>query len=160
MRTVKLSLTLFVFWCLVAPPEGVIDLLVGVLVALLVAVWATRFLWPPEDPALASLRPGRLPRFLALTFVRVIKASLQVLRIVFDPRLPIAPELLRQEVHFEADAARSTFANAITVTPGTLTLEVEGNTFVVHCLDRALAEDVTSGRLASDVEALFGGERP
>ncbi len=157
MRTAKMSLALFVFWCLVAPPEGVTDVLVGVLVALLVGVWATRFLWPPEDPALSSLRPSRLPRFLALSVVRVIKASLQVLRIVFDPRLPIAPEVLRQQVHFEADAARSTFANAITITPGTLTLEVEGDTFVVHCLDRALAEDLLSGQLAADVEALFGG---
>ncbi len=159
MRTVKMSVALFAFWCLVVPPEVVLDLLVGVGLAFGVSVWAARFLWPLADPFFASLRPWRVPRFVLQTALRVIVASLQVLRIVLDPRLPIGPEVVRHTVHLRTDAARAAFANLITVTPGTLTLDIEGDTFVVHCLDRALAEDLLSGRLAMDVEALFEGER-
>jgi multicomponent Na+:H+ antiporter subunit E len=50
-----------------------------------------------------------------------------------------------------------TYANAMTVTPGTLTLDVDGDTFVVHCLDVGLARDVIDGRLARDVARLFEG---
>jgi multicomponent Na+:H+ antiporter subunit E len=81
----------------------------------------------------------------------------QVLRIVLDPRLPIAPVVVRQTVRFGTDAARVAYANAITVTPGTLALDVDGDTFVVHCLDVALARDVVDGRLARDVARLFEG---
>ncbi len=155
MRTVKTSVALFVFWCVVVPPEGMLDLAVGGAVAVAVALWASWFLWPHADPFFSSLQPWRLPGFVARTVWRVVVASAQVLRIVIDPRLPLAPEIVHHTVRFRADAARAAFANAITITPGTLTLDVDGDTFVVHCLDRALAADLLSGRLAADIERLF-----
>lgn len=159
MRTVKTSVILFVFWCVVVPPEGVTDLLVGVGAAALVSAWAARFVWPHADPFFSHVRAERLPGFAVRTLIRVVLASAQVLRIVLDPRLPIAPEVVRCEARFSFDAGRAAFANAITITPGTLTLDVDGDTFVVHCLDRRLAGDVLSGRLARDVEALFDPPR-
>ncbi len=155
MRTVKTSVALFLFWCVVVPPEGTLDLMVGAGVAIVVSLWASRFLWPHADPFFSSLQPWRLPGFVVKTVWRVVVASAQVLRIVIDPRLPIVPEVVHHTVRFPADAARAAFANAITITPGTLTLDVEGDTFVVHCLDRALASDLLSGRLAADIERLF-----
>lgn len=155
MRIVKTSVALFAFWCVVVPPEGVADLVVGAAAALLVSAWSARFVWPHADPFFSVVRPSTLPGFAARTVGRVVRASLQVLRIVLDPRLPIAPEVVRCEARFSVDAGRAAFANAITVTPGTLTLDVEGDTFVVHCLDRRLADDLLSGRLAREVEVLF-----
>ena len=155
MRTVKTSVTLFVFWCVVVPPEGGTDLLVGVGAAVLVSVWAARFVWPHADPFFSHVRASRLPLFAARMLFRVVRASAQVLIIVLDPRLPIAPEVVRCEARFSVDAGRAAFATAITITPGTRTLDVDDDAFVVHCLDRRLAGDVLSGRLARDVEALF-----
>ena len=155
MRSVKTSVVLFAFWCVVAPPDGLLDVVVGAVVAVAVSLWAARMLWPHAEPFFSTLHPTRLPGFALRMTVRVVHASFQVLSIVLDPRLPIAPEVVRQRVAFESDAERSAYANAITVTPGTLTLDVDGDTFVVHCLDRRLAGDVLGGRLAADVERLF-----
>lgn len=157
MRSVvKLSVALFVFWCFVVPPEGLLDLLVGAGVALVAGVWAVRFLGTARELQGTRVHVVRLPGFVLRMTVRVAVASVQVLRVVIDPRLPIEPEVIRQTVRFPSNAVRSTYANAITVTPGTLTLDVEGDTFIIHCLDARLAGDLLDGRLRSDVERLFG----
>lgn len=155
MRTAKTSVALLLFWCVVVPPEAWADVLVGVAAALLLALWASRFLWPHDEPLFSSLHPTRVPAFLLLTAWRILVSAAQVLRIVFQPRLPIDPEVLVQTVPFDTDAARVAYANAITLTPGTLTVDVVGDVFTVHALDPALAQDVVDGTLARDVARLF-----
>jgi multisubunit Na+/H+ antiporter MnhE subunit/multisubunit Na+/H+ antiporter MnhF subunit len=108
------------------------------------ALWAARYLWP-SPAAATTLRLARVPRFVVLLSGRIVASAWQVLRIVLDPRLPIAPVVVTQTVEFANEAARVTYANAMTVTPGTLTLDVDGDTFVIHCLDVALARDVIDG---------------
>ena len=157
MRTARTTAALFIFWCVVIAPETLVDVLVGLGCALLLGLWAGRFLWPRPDPAAAEIRLSRVPRFGAVLAGRIFVSAWQVLRIVLDPRLPIAPVVVRQTVRFGNDGARVTYANAMTVTPGTLTLDVDGDTFVVHCLDVALARDVIDGRLARDVARLYEG---
>lgn len=156
MRTAKAALALFAFWCVVVPPHAAADLVVGALVALAAALW-TRRLWGADDaPLFSVLRPRLVPRFALAMARRVAVSAFEVLRLVLDPRLPIAPATIRHTVVFAREAARVTYANAITITPGTLTVDVEGDTFVVHCLSPSLAGDVTSGRLAGEVARLFG----
>jgi multicomponent Na+:H+ antiporter subunit E len=160
MRTAKTTVALFIFWCVLVPPEAVTDVLVGLGCASLLSLWAARFLWPHAEPFFSVLRVAQLPRFALLLTGRIVVAAIQVLRIVLDPRLPIEPVVVRQTVRFAGDAARVAYANAITITPGTLTLDVDGDSFVVHCLDPALARDVVDGRLARDVARLFERRRP
>lgn len=155
MRTANAGLALFAFWCVVVPPRTAGDLLLGAVAALAAATWS-RHLWDPDDaPFFSVLRLGYLPRFALAMARRVTISAFQVLRLVLDPRLPIAPDTVRHTVAFEHEAARATYANAITITPGTLAVDVEGDTFVVHCLSPALAGEVTSGRLAREVARLF-----
>lgn len=155
MRTAKTALALFLFWCVLVPPVSWRDPLLGLATATLVASIANR-LWDPHvDPVFSVLRLRAVPSFALRMVRRIVRSAWQVLRIVLDPRLPIAPEMIRHTVEFEREAARTTYANAISITPGTLTVDVRGDTFIVHCLDPSLATDVTSGRLARDVARLF-----
>jgi multicomponent Na+:H+ antiporter subunit E len=156
MRIARTTAALFIFWCVLIAPEALADVLVGLASALVLALWTARYLWPRPATA-TTIRVARVPRFGVLLVGRIFASAWQVLRIVFDPRLPIAPVVVTQTVRFATDAARVTYANAMTVTPGTLTLDVDGDTFVVHCLDVALARDVIDGRLARDVAHLFEG---
>ena len=77
------------------------------------------------------------PRFLAYLpwlFKEIVVANVQVIRIVLDPRLPVAPVLLRFKTRLTSDLAVTTFANSITLTPGTVTVDVEEGALVVHAL--------------------------
>lgn len=151
MRTASTSLALLLFWNVVVPPEGWLDVAIGAVAALVLAFWSARFLWPPTRGTPAPFRPLRLLWFILVTEWRIVVSAVQVLRIVLHPRLPIAPEVIRQTVRFDTDLARVAYANAITVTPGTLTLDVDGDEFTVHALEPTLARELVDGTLARDV---------
>ena len=58
--------------------------------------------------------------------------------------------------HFKKDTSRFLLANSITLTPGTITVAVDGDKFIVHCLDKTLAEGIESSvfvKLLEKIEA-------
>lgn len=158
MRTARTSVALFLFWCVVVPPRTIADVLVGVVVAALLATWAVRFLWHDAEVRAVRVRWSRLPRFVWTLSGRIVVAAAQVLAIVLDPRLPIAPVMRTHVADLGSEAARVVYANAITLTPGTLTVDVDGDVYRVHCLDERLARRVLDGSLARHVADVFGSE--
>jgi multicomponent Na+:H+ antiporter subunit E len=76
----------------------------------------------------------RLVRYFTWLLKEIAVANWQVLRIVFHPRLPIEPALIRFRTHLGSELARTILANSITLTPGTITVDVSGDEFVVHAL--------------------------
>jgi multicomponent Na+:H+ antiporter subunit E len=100
------------------------------------------------------------PRF-TLTYLpwllkEIVVANLQVVRIVLDRRLPIDPVVVRLRAPVRSDLAVTTLGNSITLTPGTVTLDVEGPDLVVHALTRAGAVGLTEGSMAQRVARTFG----
>ncbi len=156
MRRARTSVALFAFWCIIVPPRGILDVAVGVATALTLSAWTSRFLWPQPDPFVSTLRLVRLPRFMLTMGAHIVVAASQVLWVVLDPRSRVAPVVVRHTVRFGAEGARVAFAHAITITPGTLALDVVGDTFVVHCLDERFGRAVSDGSLAREIERLFG----
>ena len=95
-------------------------------------------------------------RYLWVLVQEIVKANVCVLRLILSPRLQPEPAFL----YFETGAARMLLANSITLTPGTITVSVEGDHFFVHCLDRELAEGMEESvfvELLKQMEAV--GER-
>ncbi len=64
----------------------------------------------------------------------MIKANLKVAYIVLHPKLPISPGMVQFKTRLKTDLAKVIFANAITLTPGTLTVDIEDDLFTVHGL--------------------------
>ena len=69
-----------------------------------------------------------------------MKANVSVLKIIVSPELQPEPALVFFETELKTGMAKMMLANSITLTPGTITVLVEGSRFCVHCLDRELAE--------------------
>jgi multicomponent Na+:H+ antiporter subunit E len=59
-------------------------------------------------------------------------------------------------MRYASDLARTTYANSITLTPGTITLDVEGETLVVHAITRAGGDALLAGGMARRVGRVFG----
>lgn len=87
----------------------------------------------------------RLPGYSLWLLVEVVKSSLEVVRIVLNPRLPISPTVVYMDAEPRGPVGQVVLSNSITLTPGTVTLDVFDNQLCVHCLTREGAEALRSG---------------
>ncbi len=98
--------------------------------------------------------------FLVLYFLvlvwEIIKANLVVARCILNRRIPLQKTLATVEVDLKTDLARMLLANSITLTPGTITVQVEGSRFTVHCLSRELLDGIEDGAFVRLLRKLEG----
>ena len=88
------------------------------------------------DPIL--LMPSHILHFMKYFFVFIVallKANIDVARRVLSPKLPINPGIVMFKTKLDNDFAKMVLANSITLTPGTLTVDVIKNKFYVHWID-------------------------
>lgn len=88
-----------------------------------------------------------IPQFLAyavLLIKEMIKANLQVIRLILDPKLEekIHPQMVKFDVGYKSMIMRALLANSITLTPGTITVRVRSDSFVVHALTPEMGADM------------------
>lgn len=91
---------------------------------------------------------------------QIAQSNLQVARVVLDPRLPIDPVVVRVRTVMRRDLAIATFANSITLTPGTVTVDIDGDELVVHALTPETAAGVADGQMARRVARAYGDAAP
>ena len=77
----------------------------------------------------------------------VLLSNLAVARVILDPRLPIHPRILRVRASQKTQVGQVIYANSITLTPGTITLDVRDGHFLVHALTTDSAEGLLSGEM-------------
>ena len=83
-------------------------------------------------------------RYLLVLLTEIVKANGQVLFFILSPRYEAEPQLIHFTSGLRTEFARVILANSITLTPGTITVSLEGNDFYVHCLDKEFAEGIDS----------------
>jgi multicomponent Na+:H+ antiporter subunit E len=163
-QTVALFLILALFWLLLSGRIGIpyfISLSVSVGIVLRMN---------PERP-FSGLHPARgggmsglvrggayLLKYLIWLVWNMVKANLQVAWIILHPTLPVDPMFLVFRTTLSDDLSRVLLANSITLTPGTVTVDLKDDQFLVHVLSPASAAALTSGELQNVVGAVFGEE--
>lgn len=159
-RFIAAGMVVFVFWLVISASRAWTDLAVGLVLSLLLGGWSTRYLWAGDAPRLsmreAALLLRRSPGFAWQIFL----SALHVARVVLDPRLPVRPRLVTCRTRLRRDISRIAFAQAVTLTPGTLTVDLRGGDFLLHCLDEASAERILDGSLERQVARIFEPESP
>ena len=155
MRRLTSLAVVFVFWLVITGSARALDLAIGAVVAFAVSWWTERTLWRDQTQPLSAKAWVRVPAYLLYLVREIVVAALYVAERVFDPKLSIAPVMHTHRVHFDSDTARVAFANSITLTPGTLTVDVEDDTFTIHCLHESFSDSISSGDLEKRVAQTF-----
>ncbi|MBE0417928.1 MAG: Na+/H+ antiporter subunit E [Coriobacteriia bacterium] len=155
MKTTQATTVLFAFWLVLTGSLGPLDLALGVVLSLVLGVWAARFLWPQDAPALSPRQAVRLLLYIPRLLASVLMAALQVAEVVLDPQMPIDPVIIGHRASFSRAVSRVAFANSITLTPGTLTVDVDAETFYIHCLAERFATDIATGDLERRISHVF-----
>lgn len=79
-------------------------------------------------------------RYFWVLVKEIVKANVAVLGIIISPENQPEPAIVYFDAELKSGLAKVLLANSITLTPGTITVSVEGDRYCVHCLDRELAE--------------------
>lgn len=79
-------------------------------------------------------------RYVCVLVKEIVKANFAVIHMILSEKEEIEPALVSFQSDMKTPAGRAFLANAITLTPGTITVTLEESEYVVHCLDESLAE--------------------
>lgn len=122
--------------------------------SVLFVVWLARRMDVVGVEHNAILYSWRLPLYYVWLVGQIIKSNLQVARAALSPRMNIQPQVFEAPVALKSSIARVTYANSITLTPGTVTLQLGADKVVVHALLNSSAEGIKSGEMLRKVQWL------
>jgi len=149
---------LFLFWLALSGHYTSFLIASGAAVALVVALLGIRSGYADEEGhPIDYLLHGLV--YWPWLVLEIAKSALSVSRIIVDPRLPISPRLIRTKASQRTAVGIATYANSITLTPGTITVEVNRREqeFLVHALTEESAAGVEEGSMDRRVCAFEGG---
>ena len=86
---------------------------------------------------------------------QVLKSNWDVTKRVWSPNLQVQPSFLRVPCDLRTEFCRATYANSITLTPGTVTVDA-GDTFLIHALHQEAADSLATGDMERRVQGLEG----
>lgn len=159
LHSVGAFLSLYVFWLLLSGIFTPFLLISGAGCALAVVVYMRRMrVLDPEGQPLHLLLPASL--YWCWLLVEIVKSGWVVVRIIVDPRLPISPTLVRFKPSQTTPVGLVTHANSITLTPGTIAVEVEPHEFLVHAITREGAAGVVDSEMSRWVLRALEGHKP
>ena len=149
---------LFGFWVLLNGRCTVEIAVVGVVVcAALYAFMAAFMGYTPRKEWAVVKRIGRIIAYAGYLVAEVVKSAFAVLKLIWSPKLIPEPKLISFHTGLRNDAGKVVLADSITLTPGTITVNVQGDRMLVHCLDSSFEIDESDFEMERRVMRVEGG---
>jgi multicomponent Na+:H+ antiporter subunit E len=163
LRLLLLFSLLMAFWLLLSGRFDLHLVVSGAITSAVITLASAPLLERTIGPAATHPRVRVVPAVPLLAWVlwRMILSALQLARIVLDPRLPPEPGIVRFRTDLASPAARAVLSTSITLVPGTMTLEIEGDVLTIHTFTPDAVVDFASSELQNRIAKVFGdGEQP
>ena len=155
IKALLLFVFYFVIWLLLSGHYDPLLLTLGVLscITCLYVTWKAKFI---DEEGLPLHLLFRLPIYTLWLFKEIIKANIDTAKIIIF-NIP-DPQNFRVKSSQKTEAGKVTYANSITLTPGTVTTVLDGDILEVHALSSDMADDVKSGVMDKKVSWLEGNK--
>ena len=155
IKALLLFVFYFVIWLLLSGHYDPLLLTLGVLscITCLYVTWKAKFI---DEEGLPLHLLIRLPIYTLWLFKEIIKANIDTAKIIIINNPD--PQNFRVKSSQKTEAGKVTYANSITLTPGTVTTELDGDILEVHALSSDMADDVKSGAMDKKVSWLEGNK--
>jgi multicomponent Na+:H+ antiporter subunit E len=153
---------LFSFWILISGHYQLRYLLIGLGASALVTYLTKDLIYKPGYSK--AFKSGvwypfhcawRLIFYIPWLMWAIVKSNIQIAMIILNPRLPIDPGFLQFKSKLTKKVSLVTLANSITLTPGTITVDLNHNIFLIHAIARGSASDLESGLMQNKAGAIF-----
>ncbi len=96
----------------------------------------------------------RTPLYWLWLLKEILRSNIDIARLILDPRLPISPRVIKVKAHEQTELGKVIYANSITLTPGTVSVQVIDDEIIVHALTRETAQAVIEGEMDRRVQRL------
>jgi multicomponent Na+:H+ antiporter subunit E len=155
MRYVSLAGFLFVFWLALSGHYKPMLVVAGAMSAMACVLVAIRMRVADKEGHPIEMIWGALTYWPWLAR-EIAKSGWSVTKIILDPKLPISPTMTVVRGSQKTASGLTTYANSITLTPGTMTVAVNGNELTIHALVRENALDLEAGGMDRRVSQFEG----
>jgi multicomponent Na+:H+ antiporter subunit E len=153
--TARMTPPLALFWLVLSGHYTFLLLALGALSVALVCWVSWRAGFPEREAVALPLSPG-LPRYAVWLAKEVLVSAVAVVRKVWSPRPAVRPVVETTPADDLSVLSQVVYANSITLTPGTLSLDVDADRIEVHGLDAGDVETLRAGRMLREVRKLEG----
>ena len=157
----NLWLTLFIIWLIanatLASETMYTGLAISAFIALVFSAFARVYSFVRWSPIVLYY----YLIYLSLFFIELIKANIKVMRLVFSPHIDIKPGILEIKTKLKSPIGRLALANTITLTPGTLVVDIKDDSLFVHCINVSTTDQIEataeiSGRFEKLLQVIYG----
>jgi multicomponent Na+:H+ antiporter subunit E len=151
-------LILFALWVVFSGRFDAFHLIMGLLSSGLVAAISGNLMFTSRKPRGVFGLWLRLAGYIPWLLVQIFIANIHVMLLVFHPKMMnrINPKIIEFDSRLKSDYARMLLANSITLTPGTITVDVTvWGRFSVHCIDDASGKSMP-GKMEEKIAEVFG----
>lgn len=163
--TLKLKHHIFLFWALLllwillTGSVAIEELASGVVVALVVSLFSAPYLSILDGLRYQPMALLSAFSYLGYFLVALVRANFDLARRVLSPSLPINPAIIEVETRLTSQLGRILLANSITLTPGTLTVDLMQQKILVHWVAAPEGKDLQQATLeiVSGFEKHIGG---
>ena len=97
-----------------------------------------------------------MPLYLPWLLKEIVKSNLHVARLILSPRLSFSPQVLTAKTSQKSNTGIAIHANSITLTPGTISVDIANNEILVHAISSHTAQGIIDGDIDKKVSKLEG----
>jgi len=151
MKSCSFAALLFVFWLLLSGHFEPLLLGFG-LASVALTVFLSKRMNLIDHESYPLHLSSKLPTFFIYLFKEIIKANIDVIKLILKlGGKSIGPQLVEIPLRQKTDLGRVIYANAITLTPGTVSVELSKDTITIHSLTKESAEELAEGSMAKEI---------
>ncbi|WP_198263702.1 Na+/H+ antiporter subunit E [sulfur-oxidizing endosymbiont of Gigantopelta aegis] len=125
----------FILWLLLTASFKGDELITGFVVAAFISSITAKNLSILNGMNLSPKSPIALVRYLVYFMIELVKANLDLASRVLSKKIPLDPTMIEIKTSMQSELGRLLLANSITLTPGTLSVDVKGERILVHWID-------------------------
>ncbi len=148
------SIIVFAFWILLSAHFDRFHVGAGVICALIVAYGSHDLLFTGTGNHTLT-KTMRFIAYLPWLIYQIVLANIDVAKRALSPRMPIDPRVVTFKTILRSDVARTALANSITLTPGTVTIDIVDDVFYVHAIAKEPADDLLEGAMERRIAHIF-----
>ncbi|MCD5424975.1 MAG: Na+/H+ antiporter subunit E [Methanosarcinaceae archaeon] len=160
MTRVLLTFTImFIFWIILSGFFDPLHISFGIISSLIVTYFSHDYFLEGNRSFKSNMLVFiRFIKYILWLSYQIIIANIEVTRRILDPKLSISPGIVKISTNLKSESALTTLANSITLTPGTLTMDIIDGEVFIHCLLEEYGVGLSKGEFEKRIKAIYEGD--